>query len=83
MAATAAHAAGKAGYLGNILKLILVPVLEALARCSPGIGPSGEARKPGQKAGIPTAQPLSIRNARVNYIEAMADGADEAASSAA
>ena len=83
MASPAAHATGKAGDLGKVLELVQVPMLKPLPRRTPGIGSPGEAGESGKDAGVPAAQPLTIRNSPVQYIEAVTDGADEAAASTA
>ena len=83
MASPASHATGKADDLGKVFELVQVPVTKPLPRRTPGVGSPGEAGESGQDAGVPAAQPLPVWNAQIQYIEAVADGADEAAASTA
>ena len=83
MASPAAHATEKAGDLGKVLELVQVPMLKPLPRRTPRIGSPGEAGESGKDAGVPAAQPLTIRNSPVQYIEAVTDGADKAAATTA
>jgi len=82
MAASAAHAPRKASDLRDDIELFLIPVTQALPLRAIGIGSAGQAGKSGEHARIPAAQPLAVRNAQVQDVEAVADRADEAASSA-